>query len=140
MESDTFSAENRVLKSIFLGFWDPSESKPYDVSLFRVAAGKEKLGYEAVENQKDQKFEVERIFYEPGYNHATGNFIADIVLVVLKTTIEFRSYITPICIPYGLSFDERVVPAGWKGEREIYHQFAIFLIHFLTYFLLLFFA
>lgn len=102
---------------MYLGFWDPSESKPYDVSLFRVAAGKEKLGYDAIENQKDQKFEVERIFYEPGYNHATGNFAADIVLIVLKTTIEFQAYITPICIPYGLSFDERVVPAGWKGKQ-----------------------
>lgn len=35
---------------------------------------------------------------------------------MLKTTIEFQSHITPICIPYGLSFDERIVPAGWKGR------------------------
>lgn len=87
------------------------------LSLFfiSIAAGKERLGYDAIENQKEQKFEVERIYYEPGYSHATGNYAADIVLVILKTTIEFRSYITPICIPYGLSFDELIVPAGWKG-------------------------
>lgn len=99
-----------------LGFWDPSEAKPYDVSQFRVAVGKEKLGFDAIENQKEQKFEVERIFYEPGYNHATGNYASDIVLIVLKNTIEFKSYITPICIPYGLTYDDRVVPAGWKGR------------------------
>lgn len=98
------------------GFWDPSEGKPYDVSLFRVGVGKEKLGYDTIENQKEQKFEVERIFYEPGYNHATGNYAADIVLIVLKNTIEFHSYITPICIPYGLQYDDRIVPAGWSGR------------------------
>lgn len=84
--------------------------------MFRIGVGKEKLDYNAIENQKEQKFEVERIFYEPGYNHATGNYAADIVLIVLKTTIDFRSYITPICIPYGLTFDDRIVPAGWRGR------------------------
>lgn len=72
-----------------------------------------------MEKLRDQKFEVERIFYDPGYNDVTGNFAADIVLVVLKTTIEFQAYIGPVCIPYGLTFDDRVVPAGWKGQNEI---------------------
>lgn len=81
-----------------------------------MAVGKEKLDFDAIENQKDQKFEVERIFYESGYNHATGNYAADIVIIVLKTTIEFRSYITPICIPYGLQYDDRIVQAGSKGR------------------------
>lgn len=73
----------------------------YDVSLFRVGAGKEKLDFDAIENQKDQKFEIERIFYDQGYTHASGNYAADIALLILKTTIEFKSYITPVCIPYG---------------------------------------
>ncbi|XP_055325237.1 modular serine protease-like isoform X1 [Sitodiplosis mosellana] len=106
----------RVVVSAMHCFWDPSEAKPYDLSQFRVAVGKEKLGFDAIENQKEQKFEVERIFYEPGYNHATGNYASDIVLIVLKNTIEFKSYITPICIPYGLTYDDRVVPAGWRGR------------------------
>lgn len=55
------------------GFWDPSENKPFDPSLFRVGVGKEKLDYDAIEKQQEQKFEVERIFHDPGYNHATGN-------------------------------------------------------------------
>lgn len=88
-----------------IGLWDDSKSKPYDVSLFRVAVGKEKLNYDAIENENEQKFEIDRISYDPGYNHATENYAADIVLIVLKTTIDFKSYITPICIPYGLTFD-----------------------------------
>lgn len=98
------------------GFWDPSKAKPYNVSLFQVAVGKEKHDYNAIENQKDQKFEVERIFYDPNYSHATGNYAADIVLIVLKSVIEFKSYIAPICFPHGLVYDDRVVPAGWKGQ------------------------
>lgn len=83
-----------------------------------MAAGKEKIGYDAIENQNVQKFAVERIFYEPGYNHGTSNYAANIVLVILKMSIEFKSYITPICIPYGLTFAESIVPAGWKGNKN----------------------
>lgn len=99
-----------------IGFWDPTEDRKYDASLFRVAAGKERLEYDAIENQKDQKFEVERIFHDPGYSHATGNYAADLALLVLKTTIDFKSYITPICIPYGLKYDDRIVTPGWRGR------------------------
>lgn len=97
-------------------FWDRQEQRPLDVSLFRIAVGKEKLDFEAIENQRDQKFEIERIFHEPGYNDVTSNYAADIVLIVLKTSIQFEAYIAPICIPYGLQFDDRIVPAGWNGR------------------------
>lgn len=99
-----------------IGFWDPRESQPYDVSLFRVGVGKEMLSFDAIERQKDQKFGIEKLFYDPGYSHATGNFAADIVLLILNAPIEFRSYIGPICIPYGLTYGDQVVPSGWTGR------------------------
>lgn len=102
--------------NLLLGFWDPQEAGKFEASMFRVAAGKEKLSYDAIENQKDQKFEVELFLNDPGYSHATSNYAADIALVVLKTSIEFRSHIVPICFPYGLKHDETIVPAGWKGR------------------------
>lgn len=98
------------------GFWDQREAKPYNESLFRVGVGKEMIDYDAIENQKEQKFAVERIHYDPGYSHATGNFAADIVLVVLKSTIQFESHVAPICIPYGLTFADIAVPSGRKGR------------------------
>lgn len=112
----TSSSKQTSFGNLFPGFWDPQEARPFEASLFRVAAGKEKLKYDAIENQKDQKFEVEKILYEQGYNHATSNFVADIVLVVLTTSIEFRSHIAPICFPYGLRYDETIVQPGWKGR------------------------
>jgi len=106
----------RVVISAMHCFWDPSEEKPYDVSLFRVAAGKVNLDYYAIEDLKVQQFEVERIIQDPGYSDASGNYAADIALIILRTSIEFRPYITPICIPYGLTYDDRIVPAGWQGR------------------------
>lgn len=35
---------------------------------------------------------------------------------MLKSTIQFESYIAPICIPYGLTFADLAVPSGWKGR------------------------
>ena len=86
------------------------------MSLFRVAAGKDNLAYNAIENRLDQKFEVDKILYDKGYQDVFNYYGADIVLVVLKTPIEFRPYISPICFPYGLKFDEVIVPTGWKGR------------------------
>lgn len=73
-----------------------------DVSLFRVAAGKEKRAYDSLERFPQQKFEIERIHYKTDeYMDSIGNFIADIVIIVLKTPIKFQSHILPICLPFG---------------------------------------
>lgn len=106
----------RVVISAMHCFWDRSESKPYDAKLFRVAVGKASIDYLSTEDLKAQYFEVERIFYNDGYDDFTGNYIADIVMVILKTTIEFKGHIVPICIPYGLNFGDIVVPADWVGR------------------------
>lgn len=89
-----------------------------DASLFRVAAGKEKLEYSDDESLRVQKFEVERVIQEPGYNDVTGNYAADIALVVLKKTIIFEAHIAPICIPYGLKYEEQTVEPGLRGDHQ----------------------
>lgn len=106
----------RVLISAMHCFWDRNEEKPYDVSFFRVAVGKASIDYLQTEDLKAQFFDVERIFYDNGYNDLSGNFNADIVLVILKTTIEFRAHIAPICIPYGLTYADIIVPSDWIGR------------------------
>lgn len=89
-----------------------------DPSLFRVAAGKEKLDFNADnENLAVQKFEVERIYLDPGYNDITTNFEADIALVVMKKTITFQAHIAPICIPHGLKFEDRTIETGLRGDH-----------------------
>lgn len=91
---------NRGIKNYYLlatGFWDSSEAKPYDVSLYRIAVGSEKHDYYAVENRR---FEIERISFDPGFNRNTGKYAADVALIILKTAINFKSYTTPVCVPW----------------------------------------
>lgn len=116
METHLAHSFEFFFENLLLGFWDPQDAKPFDPTSFRVAAGKERLEYDAYENPKDQKFMVNEILYDEDYNHATSNFASDIALIVLNGTIEFRSHIAPICIPYGLNYDETIVPAGWIGR------------------------
>lgn len=106
----------RVVLSAMHCFWDPQKGKSSDTSLFRVAAGKTLLDYNAVERFRDQKFEVEWLYFEPGYSDYADNYLSDVAVLVLKTSIIFESYIGPICFPYGLEFEERTVTPGWKGR------------------------
>lgn len=97
-----------------------------DASLFRVAAGKEKLDYNADDERLQVlKFEVERIFINEGYNDVTGNYASDIALVVLKKTITFQGHIAPICIPYGLRYEEQIVEPGLRGEHHKNNEIAV---------------
>lgn len=65
-------ANARVVISAMHCFWDRSQGKPFDASLFHVAAGKELSDYNAIEQTNVQKFGVEFIFHDPGYNDVTG--------------------------------------------------------------------
>lgn len=42
--------------------------------------------------------------------------MSDIVLVILKSYIEFKTYIAPICLPYGLKYIDQLVPSDWIGH------------------------
>lgn len=88
-----------VNKSILLsiGFWNSNEDKPFDAPLYRIAVGKDKLDFYSTENQR---FEIERISFDPGFHRNTGKYAADVALIILKTAINFKSYITPVCIPW----------------------------------------
>lgn len=96
-----------------------------DASLYRIAAGKEKLDYDAIdEGLQVQKFEVERIFVFTGYNDVTGNYQADIAMAVLKKTITFQAHVVPICIPYNLKYDDANVEPGTIGDHHKTNEIA----------------
>lgn len=106
----------RVVLSAMHCFWDPQKGKASDTSLFRVAAGKTLIDFNAVEQFRDQKFEIEWLYFDPGYSDYANNYVADVAVVVLKTSIIFESFIGPICIPYGLEYEDRTVPSGSTGR------------------------
>lgn len=106
----------RVVISAMHCMWDRSQNKPYDASLFKVAAGKQKIDIDAEEELKTTVVDVERVFYDEGYNDVTGNFAADVVLIILRKPLEFQAHIAPICIPYGLQYEEKRVTPGLEGR------------------------
>lgn len=106
----------KVVISAMHCFWDRTEDVPFDVSEFRVVAGKFKRDFNGDENLKIQTFSLDKIHFVDGYSDVAGLFASDIVLIVLNTFIEFKTHISPICIEYDLTFDERTVPAGWMGR------------------------
>lgn len=106
----------KVVISAMHCFWDRTEDKPFDHSEFRVVAGKFKRDFTADENLKTQTFSLAGIRYVDGYSDVAGLFASDIVLLILNSYIEFKTHISPICIEYDLTFDERTVTPGWIGR------------------------
>lgn len=98
----------KVVLSAMHCFWDRTEFKPFPETEFSVAAGKFKREYSALEDLKAQFFAVDKIYYQDGYTDIDGLFAADIALVVLQSYIEFKTYIMPICVPYGLDYEDKI--------------------------------
>lgn len=68
-----------------------------------------------MEGFQEQKFNISRIFHDPEYNDADGGYVADFVILVLDKQIQYAAHIAPICMPYGLRLEDRIIPVGWKG-------------------------
>lgn len=108
----------RVVVSAMHCFWDVTEDAPYaDFTLFRVVVGKATVDfYNNLEARRPQYFEIDKIHYDKLYSDRTGNYASDVVLIVLRDFIIFQSHIAPICIPYELENENKIVPAGLIGR------------------------
>lgn len=96
--------------------WDRVTDKVANESLFLIAVGKTRSDYDGVEDLKPQFCGVERIYYDSDYQDLRGRFLADIAFIVLKVMVQFRMHIVPICIPFGLPEDVKVLPVGEVGR------------------------
>lgn len=104
----------RMVISAMHCFWDRRYNEPYSPTFFRVAAGKTFSDFTAVESSLS--FNVKEIIYvKDKYADYSNNYLGDIALLILDPMIEFRSGISPICIPYGLELEDKIVPVGWEG-------------------------
>lgn len=103
-------------------FWDRSVDKPFDISEFRVIAGKFNRDFDSKEDLKVQPFSIERLYYSDSYKDAKALFEYDIALAILDSYLEFNIHISPICIDYDESPDETLAAgslgqvAGWGLE------------------------
>ncbi|XP_059621710.1 modular serine protease-like [Phlebotomus argentipes] len=101
-------------------FWDRSKGKKRDANDYQVAVGKTYRDYYLKEVTEAQFFNVSLINTVREYNDQGGLYTGDIAIVELSGSIEFGSYIKPIClIPTALGNDKYVLSgdlgrvAGW---------------------------
>lgn len=108
-------------------FWNEYTRAPYELTLFRVAAGK---FYREYDDGSDafavQKSPIESIHYNAQeYKHSDNYYAEDLVVLILAKFIEFKAHIAPICFDYKLRREELVVQpdevglvAGWGLEES----------------------
>lgn len=105
----------RVILSAMHCFWNRTGNQPRDKSIFRVAVGKSLSHYTAIENRTTQFLAISDIYYPMEYKDENNKYEGDLAVVILTEHIIFHAHIAPICIPYGLRYNELIVPDGWKG-------------------------
>jgi hypothetical protein len=73
------------------------------------------LGSLNLEDEKESSRvsrDVSKVWVHPGWNYQSTRFDDDIVVLVLKTVVEFSNSIQPICLLGGISSSEGEI-AGW---------------------------
>lgn len=104
----------RMVISAMHCFWNRLWNEPNKPNFYRVAAGKTYSDLTYVEAASI--FNVKEIIYdEIEYRDSYNNYFADIALLIVDPMIEFRAGISPVCIPYGLELEDKIVPTGWEG-------------------------
>lgn len=112
----------RVVISAIHCFWDRSEEKPFEISQFRVVAGKFFRDFESEENLKTQTLSIDRLHRIETYEDTKGLFSKDIVVLILNTYLDFSTHIAPVCLDYETSLENAITAntygrvAGWGLE------------------------
>lgn len=97
-------------------FWDASDNRVHNRRQFQVAVGKSRRGLAEREQYPVQQMAIENLLYDDAYNHEQSYYVNDIVVVVLETYIEFKTYVAPVCIQWTLTFEEAKVQPGIIGK------------------------
>lgn len=104
----------RIVISAMHCFWDRANGLPHKATQFMVKAGKSLREFDdSTEVTKVQSFFVKEIHGRKTYNDRSGDFVDDIALLLLAQFIEFKTYISPICIKYDVTEDEKPVGDGF---------------------------
>lgn len=112
----------RVVISAMHCFWDRSEDKAFEISEFRVVAGKFFREFESEESLKTQTFSIDRLHRIETYEDTKGLLGKDIAVLILNTYLDFSTYIAPACLDYETHPQIAITPnvygrvAGWGLE------------------------
>ncbi|CAH2062410.1 unnamed protein product, partial [Iphiclides podalirius] len=95
-------------------FWQGQLRQP--ASNYAVAVGKLYRPWNNPRDTDAQKSDVSEIKIPARYQGSDSNFQEDIALVVLTTTIEYRTYVRPVCLDFDVNFDRRQLREGNIGK------------------------
>ncbi|GAB0088633.1 Modular serine protease [Sergentomyia squamirostris] len=96
-------------------FWDPQRNEVRKPDFYSVAVGKTYRDF-YFEESKKQINNVTRIETFPQYKDQDGLFSGDVAVLVLKSSIIFKPYIKPVCLPPVLKGSETYIPSNWEGR------------------------
>lgn len=103
----------RIILSAMHCFWNTANKSPVtNLTVFRVVVGKTLVQYNAIEPLKPQFSEIVDVKYSEYFRSYEGQYAADLSIVILKNTIEFRMHIAPACI---FPSDKNTLKDGIKG-------------------------
>lgn len=115
----------KIVISAMHCFWDRTEGKPYEISAYRVVAGKYFRELESRENQQTQTRHIIRLLHMDGYNDYRGLYENDIAILVLNAHFDFDPHISPACLDYATTMVHEAVStnsygraAGWGLESS----------------------
>lgn len=125
----------KVVVSAIHCFWNTSENRRQDLKEFQVIAGKTLREATANEPFATQFFSIDDVAYINNniekYRDFQGNYEFDVAVVILNQFIVYTNYIAPVCLEYGLAYNELEIGdklsgtvAGWgmqpNGLRSQY--------------------
>ncbi|KAI5630666.1 low-density lipoprotein receptor domain class A domain-containing protein [Phthorimaea operculella] len=96
-------------------FWSDVE-KQLPASNYAIAVGKL---YRPWNNPKDpdaQKSDVRDIILPKRFQGAAANFQEDIAIMLLTTTIEYKTYVRPVCVDFDVNFERKQLQKGRMGK------------------------
>ncbi|KPJ15425.1 Putative vitellogenin receptor [Papilio machaon] len=96
-------------------FWDDAQ-KQRPSELYAVAVGKLYRPWNLNVDVDAQKSDVKDIKIPPRFQGAASNFQDDIALVILKTRIEYKYYVRPVCLDFDINFNRRQLQPNKLGK------------------------
>ncbi|CAG4958052.1 unnamed protein product [Colias eurytheme] len=96
-------------------FWDDL-TKKQPAQKYAIAIGKLYRPWDEPKDVDAQKSDVKSIEIPPRFQGAAANFQEDIAVLILTTSIQYKTYVRPVCLSFDYEFDKTQLTVGKMGK------------------------
>nr|WGN96293.1 setae polypeptide [Ochrogaster lunifer] len=96
-------------------FWSDVDKK-LPAKNYAVAVGKLYRPWNDKQDVDAQKSDVSEIHFPLRFHGGATNFQEDIAIVILASTIEYKTYVQPVCLNFEYNFERRQLVEGKMGK------------------------